>query len=277
MVSFFFIPATKIDKINQVESLGVDEIIIDFEDAVLEKDRLELFKNIQNIPDYANIWYRIPLRNNFTDEISFDFLSTFLKLGVRKIMIPKLISKMDYERVHKVIKEFTDIEIILLIEHPRLLIECNQILQDVELEKHIKAIGLGSHDLLTFIKSEHTPEQVAFPRVKCLYLAKAYNKVAIDIASMNIGSKKDFEEELLFGFEYGFDAKFFVHPQQMKWFESFHIVENKQLCWAKKIIEILPENYLSKEMEPFVLNNQIIEKAHIEKALAIIKKYRHEK
>lgn len=277
MVTFFFIPATKIDKIKQIESLGVDEIIIDFEDAVLEKDRLILFENVQDISDFSHFWYRIPLRNNFTDEISFDLLLAFLKVGVRKIMVPKLISKRDYEILHNVIKEFIDIEIILLIEHPRFLIECNQILQDVELEKYIKAIGLGSHDLLTFIKSEHTPEQVAFPRMKSLYLAKAYNKIAIDIASMNIGKKEDFEDELRFGFEYGFDAKFFVHPQQISWFQSFHIVENKQLYWAKNILEFLPENYLSKEMEPFVVNNQIIEKAHVEKALAIIKKYHYEK
>ncbi len=66
--------------------------------------------------------------------------------------------------------------------------------------------------MMSLMHSEHDEAQLLYPRNKVLYLAKAFNKLAIDIAAMNISNKVAFEREISFGLEFGFDAKFFNSP-----------------------------------------------------------------
>lgn len=274
MKTYFFVPATKMNKLSSVKILGVDEIIVDFEDAILEEDREKLLLEVKNISDFETLWYRVPVHTEVSfGELDGDLVIEFLKLGARKIIVPKVRSKPELETLVNSFIKFQDIKIILLIEHPRLLIELPQILQDPKLDNAIFGVGMGSHDLMTFIGSEHTPEHFFYPRMKILYLAKAYGKLAIDIASMNISDQESFEEEVLFGLGHGFDAKFLIHPKQFDWLYNYDALKIKQITWASRIINALPANFLGKDIEPFVLEGQIIEKPHVEKALSILKKY----
>jgi citrate lyase beta subunit len=277
MLSYFFIPATKLDKIPFISKLDVSEIIIDFEDAILIEDRERLILNLTSIPNYKSLWYRIPVKDDLSGSVDVSFLNLFLEIGIRKIMLPKLKSKFDFEGLLKKVDHFSDLSFIVLIEHPRLLLELGQILQTESLEKYIYGIGLGSHDLTTFLGASHKPNQLFFPRIQALYLAKGYGKLAIDIASMNISSKEEFENELLFGLENGFDAKLIIHPIQFNWMVEFAGNEELEILWAEKVLSSLPSGHLGNEVEPFILDGQIIEKPHVERAQKIINKYRHGK
>lgn len=277
MLSFFFIPATKLSKIDTINAVGVDEIIIDFEDAITENDRSLLIHKIINVKEYKKYWYRIPCRNKFDDDLDSKFLIEILDLGIKKIIIPKLKSKEDIEEVFNSIKSFDKMEFIILIEHPKLLLEFLQILQCNKYEQYIVGIGLGSHDMMSFLSAEYVEEKLIYPRTKVLYLAKAFNKIAIDIASMNISNKIDFEKELKFGLEHGYDAKFLIHPNQIEWLNNFEDVKEKQMKWANRIISALKDSYNGKGLDPFILDGQIIEKPHVDKAFAILKRYINEK
>ena len=274
MTPIFFIPATKINKVRKILDLGVEEIIIDFEDSVLISNREENLNNILQLKNYKDFWYRIPIRNSYKEKINFDFLNSFIEKGICKLIIPKIISK---EELEEVLSRFKNLKFIILVEHPKLLLEINQILQNINLSQPIYGLGLGSHDLLSSIKAIHDDQQLDYPRKKLLYSAKAYNKLAIDIASMNISNRERFEKEIKYGISNGFDSKFIIHPLQLKWLQEFETVKREQILWAKKIINALPKNIIGKEIEPIVVEGEIIEKPHVEKALNILKKYNYEK
>lgn len=276
MKSFFFIPATNIDKINFIKSFASDDIIIDFEDSVLEINRKELLNKALSLSD-QNLWFRIPIRNESNDLLDIDFLNSFLIAGKKKFVIPKIYSKAEFDDIYcNYLSKYPDLKLILLIEHPRLIVELIQILQS-QYSDIIVGIGIGSHDLMNFIKAEHNEEQLYFPRINVLYLAKAYNKISIDIASMNISNKQLFNEELKFGIRNGFDAKFLIHPNQLIWLNGFDELKNEHIEWAKQIMAALPSNFKGKEIEPFILNGEVIEKPHVEKAQLILKQYQDEK
>lgn len=278
METYFFVPATKIHKLEDIRRLGVDEIIIDFEDAILDQDRERLLLDVKKLPGLNQFWYRIPLHNELDGTVlDLEFLIHFLEIGVRKLVVPKLSSKEEYESLHRQFQKYKEVEVILLVEHPRLLVELPQILQDKQLGKSVLGLGIGSHDLMTFLGSEHSPIHVYFPRMQSLYIAKAYGRKAFDIASMNISDQQNFEEELRFGLEHGFDSKFLIHPRQFGWLTQYDALEQKQLAWACKVISALPEDTKGKDIEPFVLDGQVIEKPHVEKAYEILNKYRDEK
>lgn len=278
MKSYFFVPATKIHKLPSVKQLEVNEIIIDFEDAILTGERRRWLESVKDLPDLQQYWYRIPLHDDLrVSTLELNLLKNFMEIGVRKLVVPKLSSANEYRHLSQLLENYEGVCVILLVEHPRLLVELSQILQDQQRAKAIVGIGIGSHDLMTFMGSEHSARHIYFPRLQVLYLAKAYGKEAFDIASMNISDQDGFEEELLFGLEHGFDSKFLIHPQQLKWLAGFDVLQRKQLAWAKRIIAALPEGSVNNDIEPFVLDGQVIEKPHVEKAYEIQKKYSDEK
>lgn len=276
MQSFFFIPATRLSKIDAIRQTGAGEIIIDFEDAVLDTDRQRLAGSIESIEGYAGFWYRVPLRADFDQSLDLHFLKDLLTRGVSRLVLPKLVSAQEFEYLLDQCSGH-NITCIILVEHPRLLLECAHILQRDELSRSVYGIGTGSHDLMGFMNAHHTEEQTVYPRIQVLYLSKAYHKIAIDIASMNITDAERFKDEVQFGIRNGFDAKFVIHPKQQAWLsEAMHQQEEKALGWARKIMAALPPGYTGNEVEPFLLDGTVIEKPHVLKAQTILKKFDNE-
>jgi len=271
MKSYFFVPGTKLDKLDKIKAIGVDEIIIDMEDSVLEVDRMRLSTEIMhNASKYSANWFRLPLRNLFSDPFDYKFLELYVTNGFTKFVIPKLISIKEFKKLYRFIAQYPNVSIILLIEHPKLLLQLNEVLSYDTLDL-VKGLGIGSHDLLAHIGAKHVKAQLAFPRSYTLYYAKAFDKIVFDIASMNIKDQKAFKEEVFDGAESGFDAKFVIHPQQVKWLSECLNSNEAELVWARKIIDSLPKEFIGSEVEPFILDGEIIEKPHIEKARKILR------
>jgi len=273
--SYFFLPASRLHKLTDIKKANVDEVIIDFEDAILSSEIDKYFNKLESIENITSYWFRIPLRTQFKEEISIDYINKFKSIGVKYMVLPKI--KAGSELIN-IIKQFKDLKFILLIEHPRLLLEIQNILMyNKYVLKSVLGIGIGSHDLMTFLKAKHNLEQLNYPRKQLLYIAKAYGLVSIDIASMNVYDEKAFVEEVKYGLDNGFDGKFLIHPTQLKWFQNQLLSDKVLLGWAKNVINHLPDNYNGESIAPFILNDEVIEKPHALRALEIIRKYKNEK
>ncbi|MFT4850194.1 MAG: citrate lyase beta subunit [Sediminicola sp.] len=268
MKSYFFVPASKLNKLPDITKKGIDKIIIDFEDAILSIDREGYLKEFIKIENFEDFWIRVPVREEFTDEINITFLTEVYRLGIRNIVLPKIISSKELVDVMLL---FLKSNFLILIEHPKLLIEIkNVFLNYPEMAESIKGLGLGSHDLMAFIGSKHDYEQLDYPRKEMLYLAKAYGIEAIDIASMNISDEISFANEIEYAIMNGYDGKFLIHPKQIDWLKNETKISKENLIWAKEIVSKLPKDYKGGSIEPFVLNNEVIEKPHVIKALEIL-------
>ena len=268
MIPFFFVPASKIDKVSSVLKLGVKHLIIDFEDSITHQQRIDLKHKIPNLDNYKNYWYRVPLRDSFKDEIDKGFFIELCKLGVTNFVLPKLKDKQEVDHVFNSIS--VGFNIILLIEHPKLLLELEEVMKDSNCRNIIYGFGLGSHDLVNELNANYSLEVLAYPRQKLKFIAAAYQKLAIDIASMDIRNKIKFEQELFSGTNFGYDAKFIVHPMQYQWL--LEILEKApDYLWAKKIRDRLEQD--NTDHEPFKMDGEIIEKPHIQRALNILEKY----
>jgi citrate lyase beta subunit len=269
MKSYFFVPASKLDKLPDVNKKGIDKIIIDFEDGILSSDKQAFLKEFSKLENFKDFWIRVPVREEFKDEIDISFLTEVYRLGLRNIVLPKIIS---LKELVDVMSPFLKMNFLLLIEHPKLLIEIkNVFLNYSEIAESIKGLGLGSHDLMTFLGAKHDYAQLDYPRKEILYLAKGYGIEAIDIASMNINDEKSFAKEIEYAVINGYDGKFLIHPNQFDWMKNETKISKENFLWAKKVVVKLPKNYEGGSIEPFVLDNEVIEKPHVIKALEILK------
>ena len=269
MKSYFFVPASRLRKLKNVKKSSADEIIIDFEDAILNSKLETYFEEIRTIESIESYWFRIPLRNGFDDLLNLNNIGKFHQIGVKQMILPKIKSASE---LLEIIDEFQSIKYIILIEHPRLLLEIQDVLMHhPRVLGSIMGIGMGSHDLMTFLNAKHTSEQLDYPRKEVLYIAKAYNIEAIDIASMNVFNKDAFIQEINYAEDNGYDAKFLIHPQQLQWLDEQIGQDVELISWAKNIVAHLPENYNGESLEPFILNEEVIEKPHALRAIEILK------
>lgn len=269
MESYFFVPGTRLNKIQYIKTLNVSEIIIDLEDAVKGSERRNILDKLLSSNDFREYFIRIPLYN-FKEGLDTSFFITLYQNGFRRFVFPKLQQSVDFRRI--VSEGISDeLEIILLIETPRFFLEVQSIL--LEFRNVLSGIGIGSHDFMAEIGGIHELKNLEYIRQQVLYLARMSEVNAIDIASMELVNSKALEEEILDGFRKGYDAKFFIHPWQIGVFNTISLYSDQEIGWALNVQKEFKKVGSDEEFNPIVIDGQVIERPHLIKAKKIIKYY----
>ena len=272
MESYFFVPASKMNKIQELQKLKINEFIIDFEDAIKASQRNDFFLELDNLENSKNCFFRVPLHDlSKADELDLTLINKFIKQGFTKFVFPKISS---INQLDQVLGAFnTDVlDIILLVETPRLYLELQSTI--FKYAEKLTGIGLGSHDFMSIVGGKHTLKNLEVVRQNILYLAKSCNITSIDIASMDVKDEESFKVEVIDGFNKGYDAKFIIHPKQYKLIESIQFYSEEEYIQALKIEEELSKLKNKKEFNPVVLDGKIIEQPHINRAKQILKNYK---
>jgi len=162
MESYFFIPGTKLHKIQNIQNLDVDEIIIDLEDAVKVSERKQILEKLIVTNEFKNFYVRIPL---YTTNESLD-TSFFVELynnGFRKFVFPKIQQSQDFKVI---ISEhsYEDLQIILLVESTRFFLEVQDVL--LAYSYVFSGIGLGSHDFIAEVGGVHDLRNLEYITLK---------------------------------------------------------------------------------------------------------------
>lgn len=269
MKSYFFVPGSRLHKISEMHTLSISEIIIDLEDAIKFSERKQILEELKSKGSYKNFYIRIPLYNE-NEKLEISFLEELYVSGFRKFVFPKIQKASDFDILING-KEYSDIEIILLVETARFFLEVKDVF--FKYGNIFSGIGLGSHDFMSEVGGDHDLKNLEYVRLHILYLARMINIEAIDIASMELKDKAAYKDEILDGFRKGYDAKFFIHPWQINTFKSISLYSENELVWAKKIKNELVKVGGKNEFNPIVVDGQIIERPHLAKAEKIIKYY----
>lgn len=258
MKSYFFVPANNPKYLRKIPFINADEFILELEDGIPENDLNDALKIIIRLDNFSKYW----VRPNMNVEIEGKKLvEKLFEMGFRKIVIPKIDYYNDLNAISKIINHH-ETKIILLVETPRLLLD----LEKVVTQFSLFGLGFGIHD---FAKSFGTfPDYDAFKSyfLKILLIAKAYNIKYIDSPSMELDEydKNSFYKELKFISDMGGDGKFIVHPKQLHRFNETKLYSDEQIQWALKIYQkIFKNSQPIKNFNTLVVDNQIIEKAHL--------------
>lgn len=272
MESYFFVPATKLNKISNLTKLNISEFIIDFEDAIKASERELLFQDLNNINKTKECFIRVPLHElSFEENLDLDFLKKFINKGYKKFVLPKIKNLKELDVILKQFKS-EDLKYILLIETPRTYLEFLNSFN--KYGNKLFGIGLGSHDFMSIVGGKHILQNLETIRQNILFIARALNIVPIDIASMELKNDEAFKQEVIDGFNKGFDAKFIIHPKQYEIINNTNFYTEEEYNLAIKIKEELLKLKNKKEFNPIVIEGKIIEQPHIQRAEKIIKNYK---
>ncbi len=271
MNRYFFVPGNKIHKIPSLSKFNIDTIIIDLEDAVKFSERAEIVAQlIAQKEALQQHFIRVPLHSS-DDKMDLTILENLVHGGFTNFVFPKLETKKD---VTILFDTFPDVafKAILLVETPSLFFDAREVL--LTYKKYFCGLGFGSHDIMTEIGGAHTLKNLEYPRMQMLYLAKACKVEAIDIASMELKNESILQEEIIDGFSKGFDAKLFIHPWQLEVADNAPLYTDKDQEWAQNVLEALSTVANDGEFNPRIINGQIIERPHLNKAKKIIKYFK---
>lgn len=263
--TYFFVPANKKRFLEKSESLsGISNRVLDFEDSVSEKKIHEAIQNVNGVKSNSTDWIRIPV-----NEKNIERFSPLFEKGFNKIVLPKI---SGYEEFKKTILKLDSInpqiQVILLIENALLYLEIEKILK--EWGGKIIGLGLGSHDFCSTTQMLHESSVLLPLRLQLSLIAKAYNLEAIDIASMNISDQKEFQKELLEGFDLGYRSKFILHPKQIFFLNEIAFFSKDQVQNAEQVLNKF--DLLEKESGEVVLTfkGEIFEKPHLKNLKEIV-------
>ena len=270
--TFFFIPSDKEKFVRNVSSIDADCFVFDLEDAVAKNEAKACLERLNRLELHDNYYVRPRIEFNDGNIPNLKILNELIDIGFRKFLIPK-VSKLDeLKYVQKVLMldenyEFENNQFILLVENPLCLMNLKEIITSKII--NITGITLGSHDYTNVVGMKHTSHYLSFARNYVLNVAKAYDLIAIDIASMNISDEEGFSNECMDAFNMGYDAKFVLHPQQLEVLKKTEYFYQEEVKNALEIYEEIKTMDLDK-FSVIKVNGKLYERPHLKRIMKIV-------
>ena len=270
--TFFFIPTNNQKFIKKVQDIDADYFVFDLEDSISVSEIDEAINNLRKLPIKDNYYVRPHIFDVKENHINLDCLKELINIGFENFVIPKISTVKELNNIKYLFESqncynFNKFKFILLVENPRCLMNLNEIVNSKIL--NITALTLGSHDYCNTMCMEHKMENLYFARHYVLNIAKAHDLFAIDIASMNIKDKEEFSNECFNAFSMGYDAKFILHPFQLKILKSINYYSKDEIEEALKVYQKTKLLHL-EEFSAIKINGKIFEKSHLKRIEKIV-------
>jgi citrate lyase subunit beta/citryl-CoA lyase len=264
--SYFFIPGDKERFIAKMDVLLSDFFVIDLEDAVSKNNKQKAYNYVTKLKIKENVFVRVPFFDNcYTDEQKVTLIYHF----EGRIVVPKLTTIADFEKILPFINNTLPTKIIILVENPSCFIYLKNILS--EYNKYIYGVGFGSHDFCSIMGMKHELKNLMHYKKELLLLTKAFNKVYIDTVDINLKDLTVFKEECIFAFENGAEGKAIIHPIQLNTMKSIPYLSQIEIEKIKKVYNKIKHIDLN-DIDVLEIEGEIYEMPHINRVKKLYEK-----
>lgn len=238
-------------------------LICDWEDSVRDEDksaaRYVTLNHLDKHPYAKPTFVRI---NPLDSPYGLDDIAALKRHSHTHIVLPKA----DSAALKVVVERYPTVELMVIIETARGLLEAAQIAQ------HPNVIGLmlGAEDLAL---SMHVPstldiEPLLYARSHLVTCARAYGKIALDTPYPNFRDEAGCLSAALHAKALGFDGKAAIHPTQVALINQAFEPSAKELEWARTIVRLAEE----KQSVRFSYEGNMIDTPILKRAQALLGK-----
>ena len=275
--SLLFIPANRPAMLQNADVFSADAVIFDLEDAVIpsEKDAATYLLN-EFLNQFNHLTIEKIVRFNAIDTPFFERdLKMMVSDHIDTIMLPKAtLSSVNQlasllTRIEKAKKMKKTIAILPIIELAKSIIEVDELAK----APRVNGLLLGAEDLATDLEVERTVigNEIFYARSKVIMAAKANKIDAIDTPFTHLDDEKGLVEDASFAKSLGMNAKACIHPSQIDHINLVFSPTEKEILFAKKIIEA--EKIAQQEQKgAFSVDGKMIDKPIIIRAHQLLEK-----
>ncbi|MCB4321980.1 CoA ester lyase [Alcaligenes sp. 13f] len=262
-ISYLFVPGNRPERFDKAVRTDADAVIIDLEDAVpvhaKDQARTQLHAWLQNTSQ------AVIVRINSYDTPWFnDDLLACAHPMVSAIMVPKA---QAVEQLTACAKAAPQAQLLPLIETAIGFAS----LKEIASAPHVARLAFGSIDFQLDLGIDDENEGLLFFRSRLVYLSKLYELAApIDGVSVEINDSDRVRADAERSKRLGFGAKLCIHPAQIAAIHAGFCPTQKELLWARRIIERCEGG----QEDTYMLDGKMIDKPVISRARALVKQAR---
>jgi citrate lyase subunit beta/citryl-CoA lyase len=224
--SVLFAPGNEPRKVNKVSTFGADCIVLDLEDAVPDAEKAATRPKVRAaLPDMTAPLVTVRV-NSFETGLTEDDVNGVVGPGLDGIVLPKVVSPDEVERVDELITKAEAreglpagrIRVLATVE------TCLGVLRGDAIaaakSDRLITLAFGSGDLtldldLPTIRRDNTGDEIAFARSKLIYDARSAGLPRpIDGPYLAVRDLEGFEEDCMVARKMGYQGKICVYPPQ---------------------------------------------------------------
>ncbi|EPX81585.1 HpcH/HpaI aldolase/citrate lyase family protein [Litoreibacter arenae] len=264
--SVLYIPGSKTRALEKAQSLPVDAIIFDLEDAVAPDEKVaarQLLAKTLNTTDYGPR-KRIVRVNGGDTEWGADDLATFIDVAPDAILLPKVEDPATIAALSGLLKGATTIW--AMMETPRGILNASAIAAAPKMEGFV----MGTNDLAKDLGSRGRGAMLTSLQL-CLLAARAEGLVCVDGVYNAFKDEDGLRAECDEGRDMGFDGKTLIHPAQVAIANEVFGPSEDELDLARRQIEAY-EQAKADGQGVAVVDGKIVENLHVETATRLLAK-----
>lgn len=270
--SVLYMPGSKERALEKAKSLPADALILDLEDAVSPSEKLLARELVCAADGYGHRVVVIRI-NGLDTDWGMDDLKAACEAGPDAILIPKVDSAGDLQRIAGLMKEFEapkHTKIWAMMETPLGILNAREIAASTS---RLQAFVMGTNDLVNELFAAHTPDRapVMTALSLCLLAARAYGLVCIDGVYNAFKDDDGLRAACQQGRDMGFDGKTLIHPAQLDITNEVFAPSEADLELARAYVEAFKEA-TAKGEGVAVVNGKIVENLHVESAEKLLAK-----
>ncbi len=277
--SFLFVPANQPRLVEKALGSPADAIIVDLEDSVpldhKSAGRSELERMARSSSDSA-VLDRVFVRINGIDAPWFDEdLRVVASIPIAGVVLPKVERPADVSRVqdgvarHRSDARQNPLAIIALLETPLGILKAADLAVDRPLGLMALAFGAEDYRARMGVSAADAGALIDFARVMVTTAAAAAGVPAIDTPEVGIGDMDRLRREAERARQFGFRAKFAIHPAQIATIHEVFAPTSEERDWAQKVLRAYDETSTGGRGAT-ALDGQMIDAATVLMAQALL-------
>ncbi|WP_298260583.1 CoA ester lyase [uncultured Litoreibacter sp.] len=264
--SVLYIPGSKTRALEKAQSLPVDAIIFDLEDAVSPDEKIaarELLAQTLRDTDYGPRKCIVRVNGGDTQWGAED-LATFVEVAPDAILLPKVEDPKVVSDLAKRLKGNTTIW--AMMETPRGILNAATIAAAPKVEGFV----MGTNDLAKDLGSRGR-DAMRTSLQMCLLAARAEGLVCVDGVYNAFKDEDGLRVECEEGRDMGFDGKTLIHPAQIGTANTVFAPSEDDLDLARRQVAAF-EQAKAEGQGVAVVDGKIVENLHVETATRLLAK-----
>lgn len=279
--SILYMPASNERALAKAETLAVDGLILDLEDATADgqkKYSRNLLKTKLATKPYGKKFVLIRINGTCSDWYNDD-LRMAVKAGANAILVPKISNATDVTVILHELDRLNapeDLQLWVMVETPMALMNIYEIAALGPVSR-LGGLVLGTNDLGKDMNiplpTRQSPDRIGFQTYfsNCILAARAYDLVVLDGVFNNFNNDNGLKYEAEQAKQLGFDGKTLIHPKQINIVNEVFAATVDELELAQRIVDAFADP-ANDHLGAITINGKMVERLHADIAKAMIEK-----
>ena len=261
--TYLFVPADRVDRIENALASTADVVIVDLEDSVKatekSKARGQLFSITPKRPCHLRI--NDDATSHFEDDIQLVNACPWIS----GVVLPKVVSSKQIVRLRKLIGK--RIPILALIESAKGVSEVEDIARS-----GVRRLLFGPVDYSLDLGAEPSQELFDYPRSRLVVASVAAGLVGpVDGPTLALSEEVSLIREVARAVALGMKGKLCIHPSQLKIAGDAFQPSEKDLDWARSVLAA----HSNARHGAFALGGEMIDSPVVDRARTLLERARN--